>query len=485
MPRKAVLLKSLARGRIRASFNKYNLFNLYKKNGVDMRSKSLYQQKWAAKQETRAYHGEHITEGRWQTLFNPRIDSVAQLDASLRSGNKTGDDSSATVKETPFLLQTYAGLEKRLDFALFRAMFASSIRQARQFILHGYVHVNGVKIKHPGYPLKAGDLFKVKPDKVLEALGAKKPSFEEALKIDNKQVILWNKYVKAAKETPRSVWKEKIHKLKNLPQGHPKRLEFEDWIRNLDNSLQKQEYKELKECTPEFLFTEILRAIVDANFEPLSTTNLEKIVPRDTQLAKELYKCYETISETKQVNEAALKGKEVVQYAHELWSPSQELKEKLPDNVKIHLRAIKKTVSELAKRYSESIRKYYQTQGIGSSDVPMDPSWSKNLKFHPKLELEALQADENLAKSAINLPWQKNHCYGRLNPSKPYFTPWKPRPFLAPFAILPHHLEVSFKTCHAIYLRDPVARPGHSEVITPFDVPVHQRAYMYYIRRGK
>lgn len=59
------------------------------------------------------------------------------------------------------------------------------------------------------------------------------------------------------------------------------------------------------------------------------------------------------------------------------------------------------------------------------------------------------------------------------------------KPILAPFAILPHHLEVSFKTCHAVYLRDPVARPGHSEVISPFDLPVHERAYMYYIRRGK
>ena len=53
MPRKANLLKSLARGRVRTSFNKYNLFNLYKKGGVDLKSKSLYQQKWTAKQETR------------------------------------------------------------------------------------------------------------------------------------------------------------------------------------------------------------------------------------------------------------------------------------------------------------------------------------------------------------------------------------------------------------------------------------------------
>ena len=96
-----------------------------------------------------------------------------------------------------------------------------------------------------------------------------------------------------------------------------------------------------------------------------------------------------------------------------------------------------------------------------------------------------MEGDEPKARKLINLPWQKNYVYGRQDPKKPFFTPWKPRPFLSPFAILPHHLEISFKTCHAVYLRDPVARPGQSEVISPFDVPVHERAYMYYLRNGK
>ena len=217
MPRKAVLLNSLTRGRVRTSFNMYNLFNLYKKGNIDFRSKSLYQQKWSAKQETRAYHGEHITESRWQTMFSPKLDSVAQLDASLRGG---------VTKETPFLMQTFATLEKRLDFAVFRAMFASSVRQARQFILHGNVYVNGVKIKHPGYTLKPGDTFNVKPEKVLQALGSKKPSFEEALKVDKKQVVLWNKYVKEAKTNPQKAWSDKVAKFESMLDTNEKKHEF-------------------------------------------------------------------------------------------------------------------------------------------------------------------------------------------------------------------------------------------------------------------
>jgi ribosomal protein S4 len=33
-----------------------------------------------------------------------------------------------------------------LDTAIFRAMFASSVRTARQFCIHGHVNVNGKKV---------------------------------------------------------------------------------------------------------------------------------------------------------------------------------------------------------------------------------------------------------------------------------------------------------------------------------------------------
>lgn len=48
---------------------------------------------------------------------------------------------------TPLMQMTFAPLERRLDTAIFRALFASSIRQARQFVVHGAVKVNGKKVK--------------------------------------------------------------------------------------------------------------------------------------------------------------------------------------------------------------------------------------------------------------------------------------------------------------------------------------------------
>lgn len=46
-------------------------------------------------------------------------------------------------RQTPYMNMLYAPVERRLDTAIFRALFASSTRQARQFVVHGYVRVNG------------------------------------------------------------------------------------------------------------------------------------------------------------------------------------------------------------------------------------------------------------------------------------------------------------------------------------------------------
>lgn len=41
--------------------------------------------------------------------------------------------------------------------------------------------------------------------------------------------------------------------------------------------------------------------------------------------------------------------------------------------------------------------------------------------------------------------------------------------YAAPFVFIPAYLEVSFPTCSTVYLRHPTARPGYSEIPTPYD----------------
>ena len=56
------------------------------------------------------------------------------------------DQKARPYPKTPYLNMTYAPTERRLDTAIFRALFASSTRQARQFVVHGYVKVNGKQV---------------------------------------------------------------------------------------------------------------------------------------------------------------------------------------------------------------------------------------------------------------------------------------------------------------------------------------------------
>lgn len=110
---------------------------------------------------TRAYHGETVREKQWQRLFSPTMRSVVPMDAQTLAAT-TGSEQAAgrgsgleaagsgtkrsTMQRIPYMSMVYAPLERRLDTAIFRALFASSTRQARQFVVHGAVKVNGQRV---------------------------------------------------------------------------------------------------------------------------------------------------------------------------------------------------------------------------------------------------------------------------------------------------------------------------------------------------
>lgn len=466
MPRRTQQMNSMSRGRVRASMNKFNLFNLYKKPTISYHGKTIYQQKWTAKAETRAYHGEHLTESRWKQIFKPNLESVAQLDASLKG---------VEVAPTPMPLQTYAALEKRLEFALFRAMFASSVRQARQFILGGHVKVNGVVVKHPSFPLQSGDVFNVKPEKVLLAMGRVKPGLEQAIKVDNNQISVWNKYVKTAHANPREVWELKQNKPKSLNQGDQSSASNKEMIRKFNQVIDKEMIKQQKNTTRESMLSKILSlASKQAEDTPVTADTFNELGKGNT------FKCNEIYQKLAENKHSLLKQFSIEDAKRFISTKSTEFATK--EEAKLAT-VVKQTLSELVKTQQEYIRVSSQGKKLSESTktIPYSSDFSKNLKIHKKLDKDALVEDES--KAIVNLPWQKG-LFGRQDPSKPYFTPWTPRPFIGCFAILPSHIEISFSTCHAVYLRDPVARPGHSEVISPFPDHAHERAYMFYARKG-
>ncbi|CAD0054372.1 unnamed protein product [Aureobasidium pullulans] len=150
---------------VRADWSKWTLYNISRLTTPFANNKTFFQQKWLAKSLTRAYHGEQIREGKWTRMFDRRLPAVVPMDYKLLartdgSEQAAGRGSDKDPQRTPYMHMTYFPTERRLDTAVWRALFASSARQARQFVVHGFVKVNGKKV--------------LEPERVLYATGARK-----------------------------------------------------------------------------------------------------------------------------------------------------------------------------------------------------------------------------------------------------------------------------------------------------------------------
>ena len=100
--------------------------------GREDRKLTEYGRQLLEKQRLRAYYG--VMEKQFFNYFKK----------AYTSQESTGD---ALVKM----------LEVRLDNLVYRAGFASSIRQARQMVVHGHILVNGKKVNRPSYAVQVGD----------------------------------------------------------------------------------------------------------------------------------------------------------------------------------------------------------------------------------------------------------------------------------------------------------------------------------------
>lgn len=169
MPRKKPNFHDLKKPRLRQSWHPINLYNLSHQEPQATRDRTFFQQKWTAKSLTRGYHGEQIRERQWQIQFSKRIPAVVPMDpavlaksdgsdmaAGRGSGKdeRPGGDRARSVKPSPYMSMVYFPQERRLDSCIFRALFASSTRQAKQMVTHGHVRVNGKKVSTSWRPFR-------------------------------------------------------------------------------------------------------------------------------------------------------------------------------------------------------------------------------------------------------------------------------------------------------------------------------------------
>ena len=105
-------------------------------HGRKRRQTSDYSTRLLEKQRLRAQYD--VSETQLRRAF----------DRARRSGGKTGE---ALIQD----------LESRLDATVLRAGFARTIYQARQFVTHQHVLVNGRRVDRPSYRLRPGDWISV------------------------------------------------------------------------------------------------------------------------------------------------------------------------------------------------------------------------------------------------------------------------------------------------------------------------------------
>ncbi|KAJ3016523.1 hypothetical protein HKX48_003998 [Thoreauomyces humboldtii] len=143
------------RALLRMSWNKYNLYSLATRlRPEDLSRKSVFQQKWTAKRELRAYHVPNITERQLiQRHWSARL-PLQQLTQAEKD------------RLPPVQALAFAETERRLDVVVFRAHLASSLWMARASVVQGHVLVNGEKCEYPARRLEDGDMVTVSPSSV-------------------------------------------------------------------------------------------------------------------------------------------------------------------------------------------------------------------------------------------------------------------------------------------------------------------------------
>jgi small subunit ribosomal protein S4 len=112
-----------------------NVFNHPKalQRGVKKHKLSEYGEQLLEKQKLKAYYG--VLEKQFKRIV---------FDA-LKSREKSED----------VLIQS---LERRLDSAVYRLGFGSTLRQARQIVGHGHILVNGKRVNIPSYKVNIEDI---------------------------------------------------------------------------------------------------------------------------------------------------------------------------------------------------------------------------------------------------------------------------------------------------------------------------------------
>ncbi|KAH9830214.1 uncharacterized protein C8Q71DRAFT_862785 [Rhodofomes roseus] len=116
------------------------------------------------------------------------------------------------------------------------------------------------------------------------------------------------------------------------------------------------------------------------------------------------------------------------------------------------------------------------------ADAESDDGGSHSTSERPEATTEA---SSDKVPAADQKSDAKSSKWKTVNKNKANLTPFHLPPYASPFIFIPAYIEPSFATCSAVYLRHPTARPGYSEIPTPYDADgeLMRMGWEYYTKR--
>ncbi|KAL1879839.1 hypothetical protein Daus18300_001677 [Diaporthe australafricana] len=484
-------------------------------------SRTFFQQKWNAKALTRAYHGEHIKESKWERMFDRRLLSVVNMDplymahndgSEQAAGRGSGKDTPSfedvtpwhkrgqvinnkpkagfklkkpdldlveDVKEkgrkeanwqqyrgqTPYMNMAYAPLERRIDVAIFRALFASSTRQARQFVVHGAVKVNGQVMTHPSYLLNPGDMFQINPEFVLLATGKKKPPPPPEGSQKSRKAAA------SSEEAPAEEGAE----------GEEASAEGED---GADEAAAEEDPTDLDAFEARLAKNEASKGgVTPTEAQSNAPGNIPRVLRFLSKQAKGILEQQKGDLKVKKkrkfrnfikMSRAALAKAGRVGGEEEVSSDKTVMEE-----VNAMLRELAIADPTVAQKAEASGAFTAEEVAKVTEGTQKDEQEDKKRSAAKGTADYVMSGEEVSRMNRLLKEWEENP----EDLSKPYLTPWEPRRFMSAFAFIPRYLEVNQNICAAVYLRHPVARQKYAEVPTPFPMHVNQLAFNWYLRR--
>lgn len=367
-----------------------------------------------------------------------------QDDPALRAGKP-----ARKGQKTPYMHMTFYPLERRLDTAVWRALFASSTMQARQFVVRGGVKVNGKKMVYPGYLLNPGDMFTVEPDLVMFATGA--PKAKKSLPVSRGDL----EEQRAERKARVAKQKEGEKAAQEEAEAGAATIESEE---EREAMMNKPETQDDPKKALKYLMVRAKRLAEDKKRD-LSARRLQEL---------------RGFSQTVQKTLSKLRG--------------LEESEKIDDTIE----GLEENLTEILLKIPKDSVSKDESAGMGSAAAaeaadaatnsespPSQPAQSSNPQMRDGRD-DAYRAKLDASILHQALEWARQNP---IDVSKPYATPWKPRPYMSAFAFIPRYLEVNQNVCSAVYLRHPVARPGLAEAPSPFHGETMGLGFNWYLRR--